>query len=46
MNWVGDFNPKMMMVTRSLGARIYKTHITYRKVFDPAKPFTRYPIIR
>ncbi|WP_207433837.1 hypothetical protein [Sabulibacter ruber] len=46
MNWVGDFNPKMMMVTRGLGAVIYKTHITYRKIFDPTKPFTRYPIIK
>ncbi|MBA9078483.1 MULTISPECIES: hypothetical protein [Rufibacter] len=46
MNWVGDFNPKMMMVTRMLGAVIYKTHITYRKIFDPSKPFTRYPIIK
>lgn len=46
MNWIGDFNPKMMMVTRGLGARICKTHITYRKIFDPSKPFTRYPIIK
>ncbi|MGV3541207.1 MAG: hypothetical protein ACO1OQ_15430 [Rufibacter sp.] len=46
MNWVGDFNPKMMMVTRALGAVIYKTHVTYRKIFDPSKPFTRYPIIK
>ena len=46
MNWIGDFNPKMMLVTRSLGAIICKTHVTYRKIFDPAKPFTRYPIIR
>ncbi|RNI30311.1 hypothetical protein EFA69_12575 [Rufibacter immobilis] len=45
MNWVGDFNPKMMLVTKGLGARIYKTHVTYRKIFDPTKPFTRYPII-
>lgn len=46
MNWIGDFNPKMMLVTRSLGATIYKTHITYRKIFDPAKPFTRHPVIK
>jgi hypothetical protein len=46
MNWIGDFNPKMMMVTRALGAVICKTHNTYRKIFDPSKPFTRYPIIR
>lgn len=46
MNWVGDFNPKMMAVLRSIGARIYKTHITYRKLFDETKPFERYPVIR
>ncbi len=46
MNWIGDFNPKMMLVARSLGAVIYKTHITYRKLFDPTKPFSRHPVIR
>ncbi|MFC6996696.1 hypothetical protein [Rufibacter roseus] len=46
MNWIGDFNPKMMLVTRMLGASISKTHVTYRKIFDPTKPFTRYPIIK
>ncbi|GAA4308166.1 hypothetical protein [Nibribacter koreensis] len=46
MNWIGDFNPKMMMVVRGLEAVIYKTHHTYRKIFDPSKPFTRYPIIK
>ncbi|QDA60009.1 hypothetical protein [Hymenobacter jejuensis] len=46
MNWIGDFNPRMMAVTRSIGARIYKTHITYRKLFDENRPFERCPIIR
>jgi GNAT superfamily N-acetyltransferase len=46
MNWIGDFNPKMMAVLRSIGARICKTHITYRKLFDETKPFERYPVIR
>jgi GNAT superfamily N-acetyltransferase len=46
MNWIGDFNPKMMAVLRSIGARICKTHITYRKLFDESKPFERYPVIR
>jgi hypothetical protein len=46
MNWVGDFNPKMLAVIRSLGAKIIKTHHTYRYNFDRELPFERYPIIR
>jgi hypothetical protein len=46
MNWIGDFNPKMLSVTRLLGSTICKTHITYRKLFDENRPFERYPIIK
>jgi hypothetical protein len=46
MNWIGDFNPKMLAVTRLLGSTICKTHITYRKLFDENRPFERYPIIK
>jgi len=45
MNWIGDFNPKMMRVAEQIGAKIYKTHITYRKLFDETKEFKRAPII-
>jgi hypothetical protein len=45
MNWIGDFNPRMLVVTRSIGAKIIKTHATYRKLFID-RPFERYPIIR
>ena len=34
MTWIGDFNPKMLKVVHNLGATVYKTHITYRKLFD------------
>ena len=44
MNWVGDFNPKMMRVCEQLLAYIFKTHHTYRFLFDPTKPFERHPI--
>ncbi|MCS6832742.1 MAG: hypothetical protein NZ521_04160, partial [Flammeovirgaceae bacterium] len=37
MNWIGDFNPKMMRVAEEVGGRIYKTHITYRLLFDREK---------
>jgi len=43
-NWIGDFNPKMMRVCEQLLAEIYKTHHTYRYLFDQEKPFERHPI--
>jgi hypothetical protein len=44
MNWIGDFNPKMMRVCEQLNATIYKTHHTYRYLFDREKPFIRHKI--
>ena len=44
MNWIGDFNPKMMRVCEQLISKIYKTHHTYRFLFDREKPFERHPI--
>ena len=44
MNWIGDFNPKMMRVCEQLLAEIYKTHHTYRYLFDREKPFERHRI--
>ncbi|MFC0264090.1 hypothetical protein [Fontibacter flavus] len=44
MNWIGDFNPKMMRVCEQLNAEIFKTHHTYRYLFDRTKPFERHPI--
>ena len=45
MNWIGDFNPKMMRVAEAAGGTIRKTHITYRYLFDQTKPFSRMPVI-
>jgi hypothetical protein len=45
MNWIGDFNPKMINVVRQVGGEVAKTHITYRKLFDESKPFKRHPIL-
>lgn len=45
MNWIGDFNPKMIHLVNEFGAEIAKTHITYRKIFDASQPFSRAPII-
>jgi hypothetical protein len=39
--WIGDFNPPMMHFLEQIGARISKTHITYRYLFNPDAPFER-----
>lgn len=46
MNWIGDFNPKMITVVEQVGGFVSKTHITYRKLFDESKPFRRHPILK
>ena len=45
MNWIGDWNPRMMHMVEQIGGTILKTHSTYRKLFDESKPFKRFPII-
>jgi hypothetical protein len=41
LNWIGDFNPTMMKVCEQIGSKIYKTHATYRYLFDPNAHFER-----
>ncbi|MBN8576568.1 MAG: hypothetical protein J0L66_06470 [Cytophagales bacterium] len=45
LNWIGDFNPKMIRVVEQINAGVVKRHATYRKLFDESKPFKRMPII-
>jgi len=45
MNWVGDFNPKMVKMVEDLGTTVIKRYRTYRKIFDPSKPFYRAPVV-
>ncbi|MCF8348843.1 MAG: hypothetical protein K9G61_08525 [Bacteroidales bacterium] len=45
MNWIGDFNPTMMKLVELIGGEIYKTHVTYRYLFNPTKPFHRAPVV-
>ena len=45
MNWIGDFNPKMIQVVEQVGGYVGKRHITYRKLFDDTKPFRRHPML-
>jgi len=44
LNWIGDFNIKMIRVCEQINAQIVKKHCTYRKLFDETKPFRRFPI--
>jgi GNAT superfamily N-acetyltransferase len=37
LTWVGDFNPVMMRFQQQIGGTIYKTHVTYRLLFDSEK---------
>ncbi|GAA3940904.1 hypothetical protein [Hymenobacter algoricola] len=45
LNWVGDFNPKMMRVAELIGSKVWRTHATFRYLFDRSKEFQRAPLI-
>lgn len=44
MNWIGDFNPRMIQVVEQVGGDVVKTHHTYRYLFNRTKEFKRMPI--
>lgn len=41
LNWVGDFNPPMIHLMDYIGAKAWRTHITYRKLFREDIEFVR-----
>lgn len=43
MQWIGDFNPKMLNIAESLGTYQSRHLITYRYQFDGTKEFKRHP---
>src|SRR6185295_2346093 len=45
MQWIGEFNPKMINVAESLGTYRSRLLTTYRYLFDRAKEFKRHPIL-
>lgn len=46
MQWIGDFNPKMINVAASLGDTYPSRKLTtYRYLFDRTKEFKRHPIL-
>lgn len=45
MQWIGDFNPKMVSIAENLGTKKSRVLITYRYLFDRTKEFKRHPIL-
>ena len=46
MQWIGDFNPKMINVAKSIGDTFVSRRLaTYRYLFDRGKEFKRHPIV-
>lgn len=46
MQWIGDFNPKMLNIAKGLG-EVYTSRklVTYRYLFDPTMEFKRHPVL-
>ncbi len=45
MQWIGDFNPKMVSVAENLEPTKSRILITYRYLFDREKEFKRHPFL-
>ncbi|MBS1946916.1 MAG: hypothetical protein JST47_04040 [Bacteroidetes bacterium] len=45
MQWIGEFNPKMINVAESLGTHRSRLLATYRYLFDRTKEFRKHPIL-
>ena len=45
MEWIGDFNPKMVNIAQNLGTKNSRTLATYRYLFDRQKEFKRKPLL-
>ena len=45
MQWIGDFNPKMISIAENLGTQKSRILKTYRYLFDRTKEFKRHPML-
>jgi len=45
LQWQGDFNPKILNISRHIGAKQSRILTTYRYLFDRSKEFQRHPIL-
>ena len=45
LQWQGDFNPKILNISKNIGATESRILTTYRYIFDRNKEFKRHPIL-
>ncbi|MEP7231499.1 MAG: hypothetical protein ABI691_14660 [Ginsengibacter sp.] len=45
LQWQGDFNPKILNISKNIGAKQSRLLTTYRYLFDRSKEFKRHPIL-
>jgi len=45
MQWIGDFNPKMIKIAENLDTTVTRKLATYRHLFDRDKNFEKHPIL-
>ncbi|MCD1118832.1 hypothetical protein [Chryseobacterium turcicum] len=45
LQWIGDFNPKMIKIAENLDTTVTRKLATYRYLFDENKVFERHPIL-
>ncbi|MCC2589551.1 hypothetical protein [Chryseobacterium sp. MFBS3-17] len=45
LQWIGDFNPKMMKIAENLDTTVTRKLATFRYLFDRNKPFERHPLL-
>lgn len=45
LQWQGDFNPKILNISRHIGAKQSRMLTTYRYLFDRSQEFKRHPIL-
>ncbi len=45
MQWIGDFNPKMIKIAENLETTVTRKLATYRYLFDRDQPFERHKIL-
>lgn len=45
LQWQGDFNPRILNISRNIGAIQSRRLATYRYIFDRSKEFKRHPVL-
>jgi hypothetical protein len=45
LQWQGDFNPRILNISKNLGASQSRMLATYRYIFDRSKEFKRHPVL-